>query len=331
MEYNQIVRDIKNKKYYPIYLLSGDEDYYIDQISTLIEESVLDENEKEFNQTILYGLDSDVLTVESVAKRYPMMASYNVVIVKEAQNLKRIEDLGNYAKNPSSTTILVLCVKNKKVDGRSAFTKEVKKSGVFFTSKRLYDNQASPWIDQYLKGEGFSISPKASLMLVEFLGTDLSKISNELDKLILNLSPGYEIDPKTIEENIGISKDYNVFELNSALGERNVLKANRIILHFGRNEKSNPIVMILPAMYRFFSQLLLYHTVKTLSNREIAAKLGVNPFFVSDYQKAAKNYSIKKIARVISSLRKADLQSKGIGSSLNSFEILQELVFEILH
>ena len=331
MEFNQIIRDLKNRVYYPIYLLNGDEEYFIDEISDYIEKSVLDESEQEFNQTVLYGLDTDVLTVESEAKRYPMMASHNVVIVKEAQHLKKIENLANYAKNPSPTTILVLNYKHKKADGRSVLTKEVKKSGAFFTSKRLYDNQVGSWIESYLKDEGYTITPKASLLLVEFLGTDLSKISNELNKLMLNLPSGSAIDPKAIEENIGISKDYNAFELNNALGERNILKANQIILHFGNNEKAYPLPLILPTIYRFFSQLLLFHTVKNESNREIAAKIGVNPFFVKDYQAAARNYSVKKIARAIASLRKADLLSKGVGGSLNNHEILRELVFEILH
>jgi len=331
LEFNQIIRDLKNRVYYPIYLLNGDEEYFIDQISDYIEKSVLDESEQEFNQTVLYGLDTDVLTVEAEAKRYPMMASHNVVIVKEAQHLKKLETLVNYAKNPTPTTILVLNYKHKKSDGRSAFTNEVKKSGVLFTSKRLYDNQVSPWIESYLKDEGFTITPKASLLLVEFLGTDLSKISNELDKLILNLPAGSSIDPKAIEENIGISKDYNAFELNNALGERNILKANKIIVHFGKNEKAYPLPLILPTMYRFFSQLLLFHTAKHLSDREIAAKIGVNPFFVKDYKLAGRNYSVKKIARIMVSLRKADLLSKGVGGSQSNYEILQELVFEILH
>lgn len=331
MEFNQIIRDLKNRVYYPIYLLNGDEEYFIDEISDYIEKSVLDENEQEFNKTVLYGLDTDVLTVESEAKRYPMMASHNVVIVKEAQHLKKIENLANYAKNPSATTILVLNYKHKKADGRAVFTKEVKKNGVFFTSKRLYDNQVGPWIERYLKDEGYSITPKASLMLVEFLGTDLSKISNELNKLMLNLPSGSVVDPKAIEENIGISKDYNAFELNNALGDRNILKANQIILHFGNNEKAYPLPLILPAIYRFFSHLLLFHTVKNRSNQEIAAKLGVNPFFVKDYQAAARNYSVKRIARAIASLRKADLLSKGVGGNLSNYEILRELVFEVLH
>lgn len=332
MEFEQIIHDIKDKNYKPIYVLCGDEEYYIDKISDYIEKTVLDDGEKEFNQTILYGLETDVLTIESEAKRYPMMAPYNVVIVKEAQALKKLEGLTNYAKNPSQTTILALCIKHGKPDGRSTFIKEVKKSHVYFQSKKLYDNQVGPWIESYLKRKGHTISPKATFMLVEFLGLELSKISNELDKLMINLQPGQQIDEKIIEDNIGISKDYNVFELNSALGELNVLKANKIIYNLGKNEKANPLPMVLPAMYRYFSQLLLFQTVRNASDREVSSKLGVNPFFVRDFKLAGRNYNTKKVARAIKALRKADNHSKGIGASnLSNLEILQELVFEIIH
>jgi DNA polymerase-3 subunit delta len=274
-------------------VLSGDEEFFIDKISDFIEENILDDSEKEFNQTILYGLETDVLTIEAEAKRYPMMASYNVVIVKEAQNLKKIEDLARYAENPSLTTILVLNYKHKKIDGRKAFGKSVKAKGVYFQSKKLYDNQVAPWVENYLKARGYEIAPKATLLLVEFLGSELSKISNELDKLMVNLPKGSAINSKNIEENIGISKDFNAFELNNALGEKDILKANKIINYFGQNEKGHPLPQVLPTIYRFFSQLLLYHSVKTQNDREIAAKLGVHPFFLSQYQSASKNFPVK--------------------------------------
>jgi len=331
LEFDKIIRDLKNKVYYPIYVLTGDEEFFIDKISDFIEKNVLDDTEKEFNQTILYGLEIDAHTVESEAKRYPMMASYNVVIVKEAQSLKKIEDLAHYAQNPSPTTILVLNYKHKKIDGRKAFGKSVKSNGVYFQAKKLYDNQLAPWVEQYVKSKGYEIAPKATLLLVEFLGAELSKISNELDKLMVNLPQGSTINSKNIEENIGVSKDFNAFELNNALGEKDIVKANKIINYFGQNEKGHPLPLVLPTIYRFFSQLLLYHSVKTQNNREIAAKLGIHPFFLSQYQTAARNYPVKKIARVISSLRKADLKSKGVDANLNNHQILKEMVFEILH
>ena len=332
MEFEQIIRDIKNKAFKPIYLLTGDEEYFIDKISDAIENSALNDSEKEFNQTVLYGIETDLLTIESEAKRFPMMSEFNVVIVKEAQSLKKLEGLSNYAKNPSTSTILVINYKHGKPDGRSGFVKEVKKSGVFFESKKLYENQVGPWIDSYLKRKGHTIEPKATFLLVDFLGTDLSKISNELGKLIINLAQGTVISPSIIEENIGISKDFNVFELNKALGDKNVLKANRIINYMGKNEKAHPIQMVLPSVYRYFSQLLLYQTVRNGSSREVAAKLGVNPFFANDYISAGRNYNTKKVARSIAALRKADNLSKGIGSTgMSNHDILQELVFEILH
>lgn len=332
MEFSQIIRDINNKIYHPIYLLCGEEEFFIDKISDQIENTVLDEAEKEFNQTILYGLDTDVLSIVSEAKRYPMMASYNVVIVKEAQNLKKIDELSAYAENPSETTILVLNYKHKALDKRLTLSKRVAKNGVYFQAKKLYDNQIAPWVEQYVKGDGYQIDPKANLLLKESVGDNLSKITNELDKLMLNLKKGETINAKHIEENVGISKDFNAFELNNALGRKDVMKANQMIIYFGQNEKNFPLPKLLPAMYRFFSQLLVFHAVNGQSDREIASKVGVHPFFLKEFKYAAQHYNVKKIARVISSLRKADNHSKGIGSSnLSNYEILQELVFEILH
>jgi len=332
LEFNQIIRDIKNKIYHPVYLLSGEEEFYINAISDLLEESVLSDAEKEFNQTILYGGETDVLSVVSEAKRYPMMSPYNLVIIKEAQNLKKIEDLVDYVSNPSPTTILVVCYKHKSIDGRSNFSKISKKKGVFFKSKKLYDNQIIPWIEAYLKDRNFSISPKAAFMLKESVGDQLSKLSNELDKLMLNLSEGAKIDEQMVEAFVGLSKDYNVFELINALGRKDVLKVNRISEVFGKNEKNYPLAKMLPMIYRFFSQLMLVHAHQKASDRELAAKIGVHPFFVKDHRNAANSYSIKKIARVMSFLRKADGYSKGVGvPSMSNREILQELMFEILH
>lgn len=332
MKFDQIMQELKRKVYHPVYFLSGEEEYFIDQISDYIEEQVLDEAEKEFNQTVVYGRDTDMLSLESAVKRYPMMASYNVVIVKEAQLLKKWEQLSHYFENPSPTSILVICHKHKKPDGRNKGVKSLKKNAVFFESKKLYENQLAPWIEQRVKSEGYEIHPKAALLLMEFLGTDLSKINNELGKLLINLQAGGTIDSKLIEENIGISKDYNVFELNNALGARNLLKANRIVQHFGKNESAYPVPMILPTLYRFFSQLLLFKSLPAGNPKVAASKMGINPYFLKDYQLAARNYSQKKIARIMSSLRKADLHSKGVGvDRLPNYDLLQELVFEILH
>lgn len=332
MDFNQIIRDIKNKIYQPVYVLCGEEEFYIDAISDLLEESVLNQSEKEFNQTVLYGAETDVLTVEAEAKRYPMMASYNLVIVKEAQNLRKLEKLSTYVSQPSPTTVLVICHKHKTIDGRTNFAKAVKKNGLLFNSKKLYDNQIVPWIEKYLGEKGYTIQPKAAFMIKESVGDQLSKLSNELDKLMLNLPKGSSIVEKMVEENVGLSKDYNVFELTNALGKKDVLKVNRICSIFGKNQKTYPLPMILPVLYRFFSQLLLVHAHQRSADRELAAKVGLHPFFVKDYRKAAANYPVKKISAIISSLRSADGYSKGVGStSMNSNAIFQELMFEILH
>tara|TARA_B100001109_G_C18859043_1_gene473110 strand:+ start:1315 stop:2313 length:999 start_codon:yes stop_codon:yes gene_type:complete len=332
LKYSQIIQDLKNKVYHPIYLLYGEEEFFIDQISDFIEHKVLDEAEKEFNLSVLYGLETDVLSLISAAKRFPMMASYNVIIVKEAQSLSGIGELATYVKNPSPTTILVLNHKHKKPDGRSEFMKLMKKQGVCFESKTLYENQVVSWIEEYLKAKGFTISPKSAQLIVENLGNSLSKITNELDKLTISISGTSHIEDKHIEENIGISKDYNVFELNNALGNRDVLKANTIINHFGKNPQDFPPAATLPMVYNFFSKVLLYHTVAKEANNIKASKLGVNPFFLKDYAVAARNYSVKKIARIISSLRKADTRSKGIGNvETEAQDLYKELVFEILH
>ncbi len=332
MEFNQIIKDLKAKNYKPIYFLFGEEEYFIDKISDYIEEHVLDENEKEFNQTVLYGLDTDTVSIDAEAKRFPMMAQYNVVIIKEAQNLKNWEVLENYFKNPSKSTILVFNHKFKKPDGRSKALKAVKQNSVYFESKKLYENQVITWLEQLVRANGFNIDPRASLFMVESVGYELSKLSNEASKMFINLKPGDRIDASFIEQNIGVSKDYNVFELTNALGNKNVFKANKIIQHFGNNEKAYPLPLILPSIYRFFSQLLLFYSAKTMDQGRLASVMKVNPYFVKDFKKYAPNYSVKKIARIMSALRKADLRSKGVGDSASSnHDILKELVFEILH
>ena len=332
MKFEQIMSDLQARKFKPVYFLTGEEEYYIDQISDYIEANVLQEAEREFNQTVVYGRDTDMLSLDSEVKRFPMMSEFNVVIVKEAQVLKKWDLMAPYFENPSSSTILVICHKHKKPDGRNKGIKQLKANGVYFESKRLYDNQVPAWIENQVKSLGYGIHPRASALLAEFLGTDLSKINNELSKLIINLEEGKTIDEQLIEENIGISKDYNPFELNNALGARDIMKANRIIQHFGRNEGANHLPLVLPAVYRFFAQLLLFKSLAGANPKVAASKMGINPFFLKDYQRASQNYNQKKIARIMTSLRKADLRSKGVGAAnMPNYEILKELVFEILH
>lgn len=332
MKFEHIIKDLKNKVYHPIYLLCGEEEFFIDKISDYIEEHVLDETEKEFNQTILYGLETSVPELIAAAKRFPMMASYQVIIVKEAQSLSKLADLAEYAKNPQKTTILVLNHKHKKADGRSEFAKLMKKQGVYFESKPLYENEIPAWINHQLKNKGFEITPKACQLMVENIGVELSKISNELNKLVITLGKPKTIDEHDIERNIGISKDYNVFELTKALGNRDLVKANKIVNHFGKNSKDHPLPATLPMLYSFFSKVLLYHTLKSTDKRTVASTLGINPYFAGDYALAARNYSVKKIARIMSALRSADLRSKGVGSTdASQADLYKELIFEILH
>lgn len=333
MDYQSILSDLKNKVYHPIYFLTGDEPYYIDFIADYIEENILDSNEKDFNQSILYGKDTDMNTIIGVAKRYPMVANHNVVIIKEAQHLdKEIEKLASYLENPTPTTILVFCYKYKAIDGRKAIGKILKKKTVFLETKKLYDNQIPEWITKQLKAKNYSIEPSATILIAEFLGTELSKIVNELTKLTINLPAGSHITPDIVEQNIGISKDYNNFELNKAIGNRDVIKANQIISYFAKNEKEHPLVVTLSVLYSFFSNVLKLHYTKDRSKNNVASVLRVHPFFVQDYHTAAQNYPIKKSVKIIEYLRDYDLKSKGVNnSSANNGELLKELLFKILH
>ncbi len=331
-EINAIVTDIKNGKTKPIYFLMGEEPYYIDQISDLIEANVLDETEKGFNLQVMYGRDVAIDDIISAAKRYPMMSEKQVLIVKEAQDLSRsIEKLVSYAENVQPTTVLVINYKYKKLDKRKKLYKAIDKVGVLFDSKKLYDNQVADWIRRVLSGKNYKIEPKAAQMLVEFLGTDLSKIANELKKLMLILPKETIITDHHIEENIGISKDFNNFELLKAIGSVNVVKANRIINYFVENPKNNPTVMTISLLNNFFTKLLLFHGLQDKSKSSVSKSLGVGFYFVDDYFLAAKNYTMRKVAKVIGYLRDADVKSKGVGASQTQEDILKELIFKILH
>ncbi len=332
-EAKQIVIDIKSGKIKPIYFLMGEEPYYIDKISDYIEQNVLNEADKGFNLMSLYGRDVTIDDIIGHAKRYPMMADRQVIIVKEAQDLSRtIEKLAAYANNPQESTMLVVNYKYKKIDKRKALYKAIKKIGVVFESKKLYENQVSDWIIRVLASKKISIVPKAAQMLVEFLGTDLSKISNELDKLQIVLSNTNQITPELIEENIGISKDYNNFELRKAIGQRDVVKAYQIVSYFADNPKDNPMVVTVSLLFSFFSQLLHFHGLADKSKRNVAAALRVNPYFVEDYTIAARNFPMRKVSAVIALLREFDVKSKGVGSSnVSHGDLLKELLFKIFN
>lgn len=333
-EVKALVEDIKKGQIRPIYFLMGEEPYYIDKLSDFIEDNVLDESEKGFNQMVLYGRDVTIDDIVSNAKRYPMMSERQVVIVKEAQDLSRtIEKLSAYAENPQPTTVLVVNYKYKKIDKRKALYKSINKGGgVVYESKRLYDNQVPDWIRRVLKGQGYDISLKAAQMLVEFLGADLSKINNELNKLKIVLPKGTQITPEHIEDNIGISKDFNNFELRKAVGERNIVKAHQIAKYFADNPKDNPMVMTVALLFNFFSQLLHLHGMSDKNPRSVASALRINPYFVNEYLTAARNYPMKKVSAVVALLREFDVKSKGVGANaVPQGDLLKELLVRIMN
>jgi DNA polymerase-3 subunit delta len=337
MTVENIIADLKARKFKPIYLLQGDEPYFIDQIVDFMENNILSDMERGFNQTVLYGKDTDMSAVLNAAKRFPMMSDYQLVVVKEAQDLdwpkgdRENAYLINYFEKPQPSTILVFAYKQGSIDKRKKLFKAISNSGVVFQSDPVRDYKIVAWIQDFLQSKGYKIAPAALNLLAEYLGTDLSKIVNELEKLFLNIDKSVIIDTDLIQRNIGISKDYNVFELQKALATRNVLKSNQIINYFAENPKSNPLVMVMANLYGYFSKILKYHY---LTNKADAAKeLGVCPFFVKDYESASRTFSLAKTYQIISYLREYDLKSKGLDSTGNTEdgELMKELVFKILH
>lgn len=332
--YEEIARDLKARAYKPVYYLMGEEPYYIDRIANYIEQSVLSETEKEFNQTILYGGDTDAATIINAARRYPMMSKYQVVIVKEAQNVKDMESLTYYLQKPLLSTILVICHKHGTLDRRKKLAAEIEKVGVLFESKKIKEAQLPGFIASYLKKRSVEIEPKASEMMAEFVGTDLSRMAGELEKLIITLPKGQKrITPLQIEQNIGVSKDYNNFELRNALVTKDVLKANKIIKYFSENPKTNPLQMTLAVMFGFYSNLMLAYYAPDKSDQGIAAFLGLKSSWQArDYVAAMRRYSGVKVMKIIGDLRTCDAMSKGVGnSSLSNADLLRELIYKILH
>ena len=331
---NDILLELKEKKYRPIYYLMGDEPYYIDLISDYIMDHVLSETEKEFNLTVVYGADVDISTIINTAKRYPMMSDYQVVIIKEAQAIQRMEELSYYLQKPLQSTILVICHKHGSIDRRKKLAAEIEKVGVLFESKKIKDTQLPAFITSYMKRKGVDMDPKATAMLADFVGADLSRLTGELEKLIITLPTGQKrITPEQIERNIGISKDYNNFELRSAIVEKDILKANKIIKYFEENPKTNPLQMTLAVLFNFFSNLMLAYYAPEKTEQGVAAMLGLKVSFQArDYIAAMKRYSGVKTMQIIGEIRYADAKSKGVkNSSMSDGEILRELVFTILH
>ncbi|WPP52538.1 DNA polymerase III subunit delta [Catalinimonas niigatensis] len=336
-----VLKSLREKQFAPLYFLQGDEPYFIDQIADYIEENVLSESERGFNQMVMYGKDVDVSTILSNARRYPMMSERQVVIVREAQE---IQDLNNkqgqelmeaYVKNPMPSTILVFCYKYKTFDGRKPLSKLLDKLAILVESKKMYDNQLPEWIAQYVKHKGSQIEDKAVQMLADYIGNNLERLTNEIEKVLINFRQGEEegkITPAIVQKYIGISKEYNVFELQKALAVRDVLKANRIIQYFEANQKANPIIPIIALLFTFFSKLLLVHHSTDKSERALAGVLKINPFFAKEYKIAAVNYPLPKVISNIHHLRVADQHSKGIENiSGTDAQILKELIFRLMH
>ena len=333
MTHIEILQNLKKKIYHPIYVLMGEEPYFIDLISDYIANNILEEGERSFNQTILYGKDTDKDSLFTIARRFPMMSANQVVILKEAQYFNNLEEeLLSYIENPLNSTILVICYKYKMLDKRKKFVKLAGEKGIVFESPKIYENQLIVWINKYCLDNGYKINPQASAMLAEYLGTEISKVANELDKLMILLPLGTTISPMDIEKNIGISKDYNIYELQNAIGEKDVLKANRIINHFGANQKQNPIPKTISSLYFYFSKLLKYNFLHDKSRSNITKALSVQPYFIDGFLKAAKNYPPQKLVEIIALLREIDMKSKGVGNiSASETDLQRELIYKILH
>jgi len=332
MTYQSILTDLKKGKFHPIYFLHGEEAYYIDAISKYIEEHALTDAEKAFNQVVLYGKDVDFKNVVDNARQFPMMAQRRVVIVKEAKDMKGLDKMESYFEQPSDQTVLVLAHKHKKLDGRSKLAKVLKKNALVFESNPIRDYKIAEWISGYVTQQGFKIDGKSCMLLGEYLGTDLSKITNEIAKLTVNLEKGNTIDADLIHRKIEISKDFNVFELQNALGRKDVAKSFLITEYFAKNMKKHPIVMLNGSLYNYFLKVMLTNSNINKSDQEIAKRIRLpNTFFVKEYRKAAANYSISALTKIFSYIKEADARSKGIGNRSTPPEaILKELVFKIL-
>ena len=329
----QLIEELKKGVFKPVYLLTGEENYYIDVVSNYFEEEVIDPSLRDFDQTVMYGRDVDMATVVSTVKRYPMMSPVHLVLVKEAQDIdiRQWDRLAAYLQQPSDRSVLVLCYRHKKLDKRTAVYKAIDKVGVVYESPRIYDNQVPSWILREVAAHGYTITDKAAAMMAENIGVDLGKIANELSKLYPLLPQGGAITEQLVEDQIGISKDYNVFELQKAIGRRDPVMCNRIVNHFAANPKKNPIQMMLPLLYGYFLKIMFYHQ---LENKSDAAKvLGCAPSFVQDYALAARNYPLGKLATCIGYLYETDLRSKGVRNSGNvtDGELLKELIFKVIH
>jgi len=328
----EIVADLKAGKFRPVYLLTGEENYYIDLVSNFFEKNVIAADFRDFDQTVVYGPEVDMPTVIDLAKRYPMMSPVQLVLVKEAQGIARDwELLAKYLENPQPQTILVFCYRHKKLNKNSKAYKAINSVGVVFEKNKLRDYEVPGWIANVVQKKGYSITQTGAVLIAESLGNDLGKIANELSKVYISMPEGGTINEDVIETNIGISKEYNAFELQNAIGRRDVVQCNKIVNHFAANPKDNPIQLVIASLYGYFIKVMLYH--QEPDKNKAASVLKVSPYFLKDYEKAAQNYSLGKLASCIGYLYEADLKSKGVrnNGTISDGEILKELVFKIIH
>lgn len=323
---------MKAGKFRPVYLLTGEENYYIDLVSNFFEKNVIAADFRDFDQTVVYGPEVDMPTVIDLAKRYPMMSPVQLVLVKEAQGIARDwELLAKYLENPQPQTVLVFCYRHKKLNKNSKAYKAINSVGVVFEKNKMRDYEVPGWIANVVQKKGYSITQTGAVLIAESLGNDLGKIANELSKVYISMPEGGTINEDVIETNIGISKEYNAFELQNAIGRRDVVQCNKIVNHFAANPKDNPIQLVIASLYGYFIKVMLYH--QEPDKNKAASVLKVSPYFLKDYEKAAQNYSLGKLASCIGYLYEADLKSKGVrnNGTISDGEILKELVFKIIH
>ena len=334
--FQSIMHDLQERKFVPVYYLVGDEPYYIDRIADYIAEHVLQPEERDFNQTILFGSDVTAAQIADTARRYPMMSEYQVLIVKEAQNLKNTEAIEKYLKAPMSSTILVMCLKNSKIDGRKKeLVKNILAAGVLFESNKLKDRELPAFIEKYLKAREVSIDPKSTQMIAENIGSDLSRLTSELDKVVLSLDQkDRRVTPQIVEDQIGVSKEFNGYELRDAIVNRNVYKANLIIKYFDENPKAGSIYSFLPMLFNYFQNLMIaFYAPNNKSQEGVAEWLELrNAWAAKEYMTGMRNYSGMKVMQIISKLREIDAKSKGLDNpNTPPGELMKELIFYILH
>ena len=329
---SSIITNWKNQDFKPVYWLEGDEDFFIDELMEYAEKKILSEADAQFNQTVFYGKDANWADVINACRRYPMFAERQVVLLKEAQQMKDVDKLESYIENPLQSTVLVVSYKGKTLDGRQKFSKLIRKKGEVFLSKKMYDNQLPEWTSSYLKSNGFSIKPKALNLLVDHIGNDLSRIVNEIEKLSLNLGKEKNITEDDIEKYIGISKEYNIFELQNAFSKKDAAKAIRIIQYFDANPKAVPIQLILPSLYSYFSKILTVYQLPDKSERALKPIYSYNSHLVEQVLQTIKNYSFSELEQVILLLHDANLKSIGIGNtSVSSGSLMKELSYKIIN